>query len=111
MIKDYLDQLEIRHFFDAIITSEKAGALKADLKPFQMTLDVLNVAPNKTIHIGDSVHHDGACCQLGIRYIYSTWHQAEHPEEPSLAMFEELYDYTVTTYAQLVDLLRELISD
>ncbi len=110
MIEDYLDQLEIRHFFGTIVTSEKAGALKADLKPFQLTLDELNVQPSKTIHIGDSVRHDGACRQLGIKYIYSTWHLAEHPEEHALAISEDLYDYTVATYPQLVDLLQNLIS-
>ncbi|MFX1300027.1 MAG: HAD family hydrolase [Promethearchaeota archaeon] len=111
MIENYLDKLEIRHFFDTIITSEKAGALKADLKPFQMTLDELNVSSNKTIHIGDSVRHDGACRRLGIGYIYSTWHQAEHPEETVLAVSKDLYDYTVATYVQLVELLRDLISE
>lgn len=111
MIKIYLDQLEIRHFFDTIVTSEKAGALKVDLKPFQMTLDELNVPPNKTIHVGDSIRHDGACRQLGIKYIYSTWHQAEHPEEPALAVSKDQYDYTVATYVQLVDLFRDLISE
>ncbi len=110
MIENYLHQLEIRHFFDTIITSEKAGALKADLKPFQMTLDELNVLPNRTIHIGDNVRHDGSCRQLGIRYIYSTWHLAEHPEEPTLAVSENLYDYTVATYPQLIDLLQNIIS-
>ncbi|MHA2314136.1 MAG: HAD family hydrolase [Candidatus Hermodarchaeia archaeon] len=110
MIEGYLDQLEIRHFFDTIMTSEKAGALKADLKPFQLTLDELMVSPNRTIHIGDSIRHDGACRQLGIKYIYSTWHQAEHPEEPTPAVSENLYDYTVATYPQLVDLLHDLIS-
>ncbi|MDO8123636.1 MAG: HAD hydrolase-like protein [Candidatus Hermodarchaeota archaeon] len=110
MIEGYLDQLKIRHFFDTIMTSEKAGALKADLKPFQLSLDKLKVPPNRTIHIGDSIRHDGACRQLGIKYIYSTWHQAEHPEEPTLAVSEDLYDYTVATYPQLVDLLHDLIS-
>ncbi len=111
MIESYLDQLEIRHFFDTIVTSEKAGALKADLKPFQMTLAELNVPPNKTIHVGDSIRHDGACRQLGIKYIYSTWHQTEHPEEPTPAVSKDQYDYTVATYGQLVDLLRNLISE
>jgi HAD superfamily hydrolase (TIGR01549 family) len=110
MIEVYLDQLEIRHFFDTIVTSEKAGALKVDLKPFQLTLDKLKVEPSTTIHVGDSIRHDGACRQLGIKYIYSTWHQAEHPEEGTQAVSEDLYDYTVATYPQLVKLLHGLIS-
>jgi HAD superfamily hydrolase (TIGR01549 family) len=110
MIEGYLDQLEIRHFFDIIVTSEKAGALKVDLKPFQLTLDELVVNPNRTIHIGDNLRHDGACRQLGIKYIYSTWHQAEHPEEGTQIVSEDLYDYTVATYPQLLDLLHSLIS-
>ena len=110
MIEGFLDEVNIRPFFDTIITSEKAGALKADLKPFQMALKELDVKPSKTIHIGDSISQDGACRQLGIKFIYCTWYKAEHPEEPPLAVPEDLYDYTVATYPQLIDLLQNLIS-
>ncbi len=108
-IEGYLDQLEIHHFFDTVVTSERAGALKADLKPFQIALDELEVKPHRTLHVGDSVSQDGACRRLGIIYTLSIWHLDDHPEESVSSLSEDQYDYIVTSFSELVELLRTLI--
>ncbi len=109
LIEGYLDQLGIRSFFDTIVTSERAGALKSDLKPFQIALDELEVKPHRTLHVGDSVSQDGACRRLGIIYILSTWHLDDHPEESVSSLSENQYDYIVTSFPELVELLQTFI--
>lgn len=109
MIEGFLEQLEIRTYFDTVVTSEKAGALKSDLTPFQIAIDKLDVNPSTVVHVGDSIRQDGACRRLGIKYIYSTWHLAEHPEEATPNVSTEQYDYTATSFPELIELIDTLL--
>jgi len=44
--------------FDAVITAQQAGAYKPSLKPFQLALKRLGLAPDRVMHAGQSVYHD-----------------------------------------------------
>jgi 2-haloacid dehalogenase/putative hydrolase of the HAD superfamily len=53
--------------FDAVITSEDARAYKPDAEIFRQALSALDVSPEATIHVGDSLHSDiGGASMLGI---------------------------------------------
>ncbi len=53
--------------FDVVISSEQARCYKPDPAIFQKALDVLEVAPGRALHVGDSLHSDiGGAAKLGI---------------------------------------------
>jgi len=108
-ILDYLDHLRILPLFDLVMTSEKAGANKFDLTPFQLTLDALYVNPKHSLHVGDNIIQDGACRKLGIRYVFSRWHQTKGPKVLLPVTLANQFDYQVISYPALVDLLESLL--
>ena len=56
-----LEALELRHWFDAVVISSRAGAAKPSPRPFRQALALLEVAPAEAWHIGDSPEDvDGA---------------------------------------------------
>jgi putative hydrolase of the HAD superfamily len=61
----------LTHFFKNIITSEKAGFQKPDIRIFEYALKQANASPNKSVMIGDSFDADimGAH-KAGIKAIY-----------------------------------------
>ena len=48
----------IGHYFDHIITSERSGFKKPDLRIFQYSMDVVNAKTSNSIMIGDSLEAD-----------------------------------------------------
>lgn len=57
--------------FDAVVTSEQARSYKPDPVIFEQALATLGVAPERTVHIGDSLHSDvQGASQLGIRTVW-----------------------------------------
>lgn len=68
----YLERLALRSFFEFVVTSEDAGALKSELAPFQLALDHFRLAAEDVLHIGDRPDEDGACRKLGIRFAWLT---------------------------------------
>ena len=44
--------------FDAVMTSEAVRCYKPDAKIFRAALETLGVRPERTVHIGDSLHSD-----------------------------------------------------
>jgi putative hydrolase of the HAD superfamily len=103
-----MERTGIHHFFDFVMTSETAGALKSDLKPFQLTLDALDVNPANVLHVGDSITQDGACRQLGIAFVYCTWYQKEHPDEPLAPVSPDQYNFRVSNHQELIELISTL---
>ena len=107
MLNKYIVPLNLPPLFDLIITSEAVGAVKSQLTPFNVALERLKVDASQTIHIGDLPEEDGACRELGIHYVLSTFQLTE--EERQKRQFkEEQYDYTVESYLELQDLIRRL---
>lgn len=53
--------------FDAIITAQQVRAYKPDRRMFETALHRLNIAPNRLLHVGQSVYHDVVPAQaLGL---------------------------------------------
>ena len=104
-VEVYLEHLGLRHYFDCIMTSEKAGTLKSNLKPFELTLEALDVKPSRVLHVGDNISQDGICRKLGIRFVYCTWFLAEHPEEPLPEASSDQYDFIAHTHQALFDII------
>jgi FMN phosphatase YigB (HAD superfamily) len=103
-----LEHLGLRHFFDCLMTSEKAETLKSNLKPFQLTLEALDVNPSRVLHVGDNISQDGVCRKLGIRFVYCTWFLAEHPEESLPEVTSDQYDFIAQTHQALFDIIGTL---
>ncbi|MFW9831664.1 MAG: HAD family hydrolase [Candidatus Thorarchaeota archaeon] len=109
LVKAYLEALHVFSFFDTIITSERARALKAELRPFKLALKELKVTPQGAIHVGDSIEQDGACRKLGIKFIYSTWHQIGLQKRAVVTVSPKDYDFTAANYRELIRLIKTLI--
>src|SRR5579864_6616357 len=44
--------------FDEVITAEQAKAYKPSLAPFRLALQRLGLAPERVLHVGQSIYHD-----------------------------------------------------
>jgi len=66
--------LNLHHLFDAVITSEEAGAQKPSPLPFRLTLESLQVEPSEALMIGDWPERDmvGAT-GVGIHTVFARY--------------------------------------
>jgi len=73
----------IEHYFNHIVLSEAAGALKPDKQIFEYALELNGAKPNEAIMIGDSYAADivGAI-NAGIDSVYYPLHYPENGEKP-----------------------------
>ncbi len=53
-----LEALRIRHLFDCIVLSEEVGIEKPDPRIFHHAASLLEVAPERSLHVGDSYEAD-----------------------------------------------------
>ena len=53
-----LEALRIRHLFDCIVLSEEVGVEKPDPRIFHHAASLLEVAPERSLHVGDSYDAD-----------------------------------------------------
>lgn len=57
--------------FEAVVTSECARSYKPHGRIFKMALETMGVAPERVIHVGDSLHSDvGGAKAAGIRSVW-----------------------------------------
>ena len=57
--------------FDAVITSQQAGAYKPNLSSFELAESVMGVAKERWLHVGESLYHDiGPANRLDIRSVW-----------------------------------------
>ena len=57
--------------FDAVITSQQAGAYKPNLSSFELAEAAMGVNKERWLHVGESLYHDiGPANQLGIRSVW-----------------------------------------
>jgi putative hydrolase of the HAD superfamily len=57
-LSDVLERLGLARLFDGIVTSSEVGARKPAASIFQRALDLLAVAPDRAVHVGDSPLED-----------------------------------------------------
>ena len=78
-----LEHSNLMPYFNQIITSEKTGVKKPNLKIFEHALDLANAKNVESIYIGDNLVVDIVACQnSGIDGIYFNPEQKEHDETP-----------------------------
>ena len=72
----------IEHYFDQIITSERSGFKKPDVRIFQYSLDEVNAIAATSLMIGDSLEADiiGAR-NAGIHQVYFNPSENKHEED------------------------------
>ena len=57
--------------FDAVITSQQAGAYKPNLNGFELAEAIMGVDRERWLHVGESLYHDiGPANRLGIRSVW-----------------------------------------
>lgn len=58
--QEKLDALAIEEVFDTLVFATPEKGVKPDPYPFERALDALDTVPEKTVHVGDSLHADVA---------------------------------------------------
>jgi len=76
-VHERLSDLGLAPFFSHIVTSAEVGARKPDSAPFRRALDLLQVLPERTLHIGDDevVDRQGASA-AGMRFAFAPLERA-----------------------------------
>lgn len=105
-INRIVDVLEIRDYFEMIITSENCGAEKSTSIPFKIAMDSLGIKPEDAIMVGDRIDEDvlGAK-KLGIKSIFlkgSIWELRNYSKQ------EIEPDYTIEKIIEVKKILEEL---
>lgn len=57
-LEDVLDRLHLAPLLDSVVTSARVGARKPSAAIFAHALDLAGVAPQRAVHVGDSVNED-----------------------------------------------------
>jgi HAD superfamily hydrolase (TIGR01509 family) len=66
-VRPVLQAGDMTHLFDAIVLSYEAGSVKPAAPIFQRALDLVGVAAQNALMVGDSPHDDVGAALLGIR--------------------------------------------
>lgn len=87
----------IEHFFDQVITSERAGFKKPDVRMFQYSMNAVNSSPANSLMIGDSLDADiiGAR-NAGLHQVYFN---------PKGDIHEETITFEIKSLKELMSLL------
>ncbi|MEZ4496085.1 MAG: HAD-IA family hydrolase [Thermomicrobiales bacterium] len=103
-VTDFVTHLAVADEFDLIVTSAVVGWEKPDVRTFQAAFVPLEVAPERSLHIGDQPRSDvvGSLAS-GMRAAlidrYARHDQANH-EVPVMRTFGELVDYVIANNEQ-----------
>ncbi len=104
-VQQLIDRWDLRRFFEVIVTSAGCGIRKPDGRIFQLALDQLQVRPEETVMVGDTLEADvlGAN-RLGI---YSVWitRRVKSPPDGELSIQPQA---VVSALSQIPNLLTEL---
>ena len=78
-----LERLGLGHFFDTVLMPDQTGFAKPDPRQFHLACQRLGVAPEQTVHIGDSLVSDvGGAVNAGLTAI---WYNPERKPRPENA--------------------------
>jgi HAD superfamily hydrolase (TIGR01509 family) len=67
-LAEHLDALGVGALVDMVVTSAEAGAPKPDPAVFELALDRLRVAAERTLHVGDSEADEEGARAAGLRF-------------------------------------------
>lgn len=66
-IRPVLDRGGLSDLVDAVVLSYEAGVVKPNAAIFERALELIGVAPEKALMVGDSWQDDAGAAQLGVR--------------------------------------------
>ena len=97
--------LNLHHVFEPVLTYDDTGVRKPSAKPFKMALDVLNVAPEEALMIGDWPERDvvGAK-QIGMKTIFARYGD-------TFGTIDSGADWDVNDIYEVVGIIKELNDD
>ena len=97
--------LNLHHVFEPVLTYDDTGVRKPSAKPFNMALDVLNVAPEEALMIGDWPERDvvGAK-QIGMKTIFARYGD-------TFGTIDSGADWDVNDIYEVVGIIKELNDD
>jgi putative hydrolase of the HAD superfamily len=99
IIRKFLKEHHIYHYFDGFVFSDEVGYVKPSSKLFQTALDLFHVQPHETIHVGDSLKGDIVGAKnLGITTVWVKTRNQEPSEEKNP-------DYTIKRLPELLNVL------
>jgi putative hydrolase of the HAD superfamily len=97
-----VQHLKLKHanltkYFDAIITSEKAGVMKPNPKIFEFALETANAKSSESVYVGDDLEVDILGCQnCKMDGIYFNPDKREHSKKVT---------FEITCLSQLMEIL------
>lgn len=98
-VEKCLDRLNIKGYFDLIITPDKTGAVKPDKKVFRAALKSANVKPQEILYVGDNPIDDLGAKEVGLRValLMGRRYRVKPTSEPDFKInkLEELLDLKI----------------
>jgi beta-phosphoglucomutase len=99
---DYiLDNLDIRHYFEAIVSAEDVKLSKPDPETFLKAAEILKVSPNQCIVFEDAPKGVEAARNAGMRVVVITTMHRKDEFEQGPHIIEFIDDYTDNLLAEL----------
>lgn len=103
VLRDVLQRLELKTYFDALIFSDEARLRKPAPELFSRALARLGVTPDAAVHVGDQAETDLAGARAaGLWTVYLRHDKS--PEAPA-----SMADYTIRSIDQLPEVLGKLV--
>jgi 2-haloacid dehalogenase len=91
--------------FDEVVTAQQTQAYKPSLKLFELALSRIQAPAHRVLHVGQSIYHDVVPAQaLGLATVWVNRPSAR-PGVGAVKPAEAKPDITVTSLAELVDLI------
>lgn len=91
-----LEKHDIAKYFDTIVTRDESKALKPDPTGLYLILSTLNVSPEETIFVGDSIIDARAAKEVGVLFfgVKTGIHEKEDLErEDAIMVFDDLKSF------------------
>lgn len=95
-----LDNFDIGKYFDIFVTASETKLHKPDPDPILKAMEILNLSPQDTMYVGDSIY-DFQCAQnAGIEFGLASWGAKENPE------FDKV-DYHLQSPTDLTEIIQK----
>ena len=101
-----LTRVELLDFFDTLIAADTTGTKKPDPAHFLFALQALDVRPEESLVVGDSIRRDIVPARnLGLKTAYASYGDWRPAEEIDLC-----YDFKLSAFSDLLGYIRTLNS-
>lgn len=74
------DNFDIGKYFDIFITASKTKLHKPNPDPILKAMEILNLSPQETMYVGDSIYDFQCAKNAGIEFGLAGWGAKENPE-------------------------------